>query len=83
MEKEIKRTLKTMPDIGITTNSPNDFFNLDFHFSYYLPETKDRIEKAINELYVKLGKILDEDREAAGKPRGCVSTKVDHTALKD
>lgn len=65
MEKEIKRTLKTMPDIGITTNSPNDFFNLDFHFSYYLPETKDRIEKAVNELYVKLGKILDEDREAA------------------
>lgn len=65
LAKEIKRTLKTMPDIGITTNSPNDFFDLDFHFSYYLPETKGRIEEAVSELYVKLGKILDEDREAA------------------
>lgn len=65
MPKEIKRTLKDMSDTGIVLNNPNDF--LDFSFSYYLPETKDKIDEAVNEFYTRLGKILDEDREAAGK----------------
>lgn len=60
---EIERTLNTIPDTVFKPNSPRDFF--DYNISYYLPETKDKIAKAVNELYIKIGKILEDDRKKA------------------
>ena len=60
---ETNRTLNTIPDTVFKPNSPRDFF--DYNISYYLPETKDKIAKAVNELYIKIGKILEDDREKA------------------
>lgn len=65
MGKKLIRTFKDVSGTGLKTNSPDDF--LDFKFSYYLPETKDKIDRAVNELYIKIGKILEEDRKTAGK----------------
>lgn len=60
---EIERTLNTIPDTVFKPNSPRDFF--DYNISYYLPETKDKIADAVNELYIKIGKILEDDRKKA------------------
>lgn len=66
---EIERTLNTIPDTVFKPNSPCDFF--DYNISYHLPETKDKIAAAVNELYIKIGKILEDDREKAkGKETG-------------
>lgn len=60
---EIKRTLKTMPNLK--TNSPRDFLYFDYNLSCFFPETQEKIEDAVNELYSRIGKILDDDREKA------------------
>lgn len=60
---EIKRTLKTIPNFK--TNNPRDFFHLDYSLSYFFPETQEKIEDAVNGLYSRIGKILDDDREKA------------------
>lgn len=67
MGSKLNWTFKYISDTELRTNSPDDFLALDSKFSYYLPETKGKIEEALNELYAKIGKILDEDRKMAGK----------------
>lgn len=61
---EIKRTLKTMPNLK--TNSQRDFFCLDYSLTYFLPETRGKLETAADEFRAKITKILDDDRAAAG-----------------
>lgn len=63
--EDMKRTLKTMPNFK--TNSPRDFFHLDYSLSCFFPETQEKIEGTVNEMYSKIGKILDDDREKAGQ----------------
>ncbi len=46
---EVKRTMKNMPYTGFKPNSPNDF--IDYSISYYLPETIEKIEKALENFY--------------------------------
>lgn len=65
---EIKRIRKTMPNFK--TNSPHDFFEFDYRLSYFLPETQEKIEDAVNRLYVRIGKILEDDRVRANIGRG-------------
>ena len=60
---EIERTFNAIPDTVFKPNSPRDFF--DYNISYYLPETKDRIADAVNGFYIKIGKILEDDRRKA------------------
>lgn len=60
---EIERTFNTIPDTVFKPNSPRDFF--DYNISYYLPETRDRIADAVNGFYIKIGKILEDDRRKA------------------
>lgn len=60
---EIKRTLKTMPNFK--TNSPHDFFHFNYSLSYFFPETQEKIEDAVNGLYARIEKILDDDRKKA------------------
>lgn len=66
-----ERILKTIPDAAFKTNNPRDFFTFDYSLSHYLPETKDRIDEAINKLYTQIGKILEDDR-AKAKEAGCI-----------
>lgn len=67
----LERTLKTIPDTVFKTNNPRDFFNFDYSLSYYLPETKAKIDEAVNGIYAQLGKILENDRTMA-KETGCI-----------
>lgn len=66
---EIKRTLKTMPNLK--TNSPHDFFKFDYRLSCFFPETQEKIEDVVNGLYARIGNILEDDRIRA-KEAGCV-----------
>ncbi|MDE7001512.1 MAG: hypothetical protein K2P73_14710 [Lachnospiraceae bacterium] len=60
---EIKRTLKTMPNFK--TNSPHDFFSLDYSLTFFLQETQCKLETATDEFRARIAKILDDDRTAA------------------
>ncbi len=68
MQDEVKRTLKIVPDL-FKTNNPHDFFCLDYRLSFFLSETRRRIEDAEIEFQAKIGKILDDDRDATGMSR--------------
>lgn len=48
---------------GIKASIPDDI--LIYHFRCRCPESRDKIEAAINELDIKIEQILDEDRKAA------------------
>lgn len=61
----MKRALKDMSHTGLKTNSPKDF--MDYSFSYYIPETRNRIEAAAEKFLTKIGSILEDDRKEAGR----------------
>lgn len=63
--EKINRVLKDMSHIGLKLNNPRDF--VDYSFSYYIPETKNRIEAAAEKFLTEIGRILEADREEAWK----------------
>ncbi len=63
--EEVKRKVKDMSHTGLRTNSSKDF--VDYSFSYYMPETSNRIEAAAEKFLTEIGRILEDDREQAGK----------------
>lgn len=64
MEK-VKREIKDMSHIGLRPNNPKDF--VDYSFSYYMPETSNRIEAAAEKFLTEIGRILEDDRAEADK----------------
>lgn len=78
---EIERKMEVIPDSQIKWNNPRDFF--DYSVSYYLPETKERIEEEHNKFLTELGKILEDDRlKAKEKEMSEAALKSGHEHIK-
>lgn len=61
----VQRTFKDMSHTGLRTNNPKDF--MDYSFSYYIPETGNKIEAEAEKFLTEIGRILEDDRKEAGK----------------
>lgn len=61
MNAIIKRELKDVSHTGLKTNTPTDYF--DYQYSYYLPETKAKIEKAVERMLNKIADLIKAEIE--------------------
>lgn len=77
----IERKMEVRQDSQIKLNNPKDFF--DYSVSYFLPETKERIEAAYDKLITEIGKILEDDRlKAKEKEMYEAALKSGHEHIK-